>query len=475
MRTRKRFRFILVALFVVCAMLFLESRIEAFVPQIKNFAEVKVSSTFGGNLDFSIGSIDGGILHPIVFNDVRIKNAKGSPFFTSFAITSLKTNYRIWDVIFKRAGSSAAFVNFTTTNKGVEGFAYLRANTPAGLDIRGSLNIFNREGFDFDGRIKDNSFRVEIRPRDSGVVMAEGTILDDGVLDANLKINHLKVRGFDIVCEVNLKDRVIRPADDPTSYYLEGNLETKNLILNYKPFLDLKASYRIRRGIAEITDLSIGDNILKIRGKAVLSQPYNIDITLTASNLNLGWMLASFGVRDSDSILSGTANCKVELKGPVKDLKSNIHIEMKKGTIATLDFETLSANLKGDGPFVRIEDSRIARESGYFVLGGEMDLRKIGKASMFDDLRLVTDDRAITWDGWRTTKSLDIQEVSMKKRINEYINLDFKKFVSDEKVDESFWDSDEVHLEYKLDANDSFRMMVGQDKDFFGLEHKDKF
>ena len=34
---------------------------------------------------------------------------------------------------------------------------------------------------------------------------------------------------------------------------------------------------------------------------------------------------------------------------------------------------------------------------------------------------------------------------------------------------------DEVQLEYKLHPNDSLKVTVGQDKDFLGLEHKDKF
>jgi hypothetical protein len=135
----------------------------------------------------------------------------------------------------------------------------------------------------------------------------------------------------------------------------------------------------------------------------------------------------------------------------------------------------LSAHLKGDGPVIRIDDSRITRESGYFVLAGDMDLRKMGKTSMFANLRLVGDDKAITWDGWYTSKVQNVREVTMKKKITDDIGLDFKKFTSEDVIDESLKYTDEVQLEYKLHPNDSLKIMVGQDKDFLGIEHKDKF
>jgi len=55
------------------------------------------------------------------------------------------------------------------------------------------------------------------------------------------------------------------------------------------------------------------------------------------------------------------------------------------------------------------------------------------------------------------------------------INIDFKKFLNDERIDEGSRYEDEVKLEYELNSNDSLKMMVGSNNDFFGVEHKDKF
>jgi len=63
----------------------------------------------------------------------------------------------------------------------------------------------------------------------------------------------------------------------------------------------------------------------------------------------------------------------------------------------------------------------------------------------------------------------------MQKRLNDDLNIDFKKVFADDRVDESLRNTDEVGVEYKLQPNDSLKLSVGAEKDFFGYEHKDKF
>ena len=63
----------------------------------------------------------------------------------------------------------------------------------------------------------------------------------------------------------------------------------------------------------------------------------------------------------------------------------------------------------------------------------------------------------------------------MKKNLVGQFGFGYKKFVKEGNIDESLRDSDEVHFDYSLQANDSIKVMVAQDKDFFGFEHKDKF
>jgi len=467
---------------VIVFVFFLETRIEAFVPRLKNLAEAKIGEAFGGRFGFSIGSVDGGILRPLVFNDIKIKDRKDKPLFSSLDIAGIGTSFRLWDVLLGKrdgpvilallGGASSIDVNFAVADKGILGFARLEP-APEGPRFKGYIYFFGRERFDFSGKITGDSFDIEINPA-AGIVKAKGTIRDDGALLVNLKICNLKIRGYEITCEAKLTNKVVNIPAEPKASYIEGELAVKKLVLNYKPFLDVKAAYRISGGILKISEFDLED-AFKGSGSVVLNKPYKMDLALTANNVSLQWLMSALGANDAASIVSGTMNGKFRLEGTPKNLKLSAKLDIRKGTLSTLDFDSLSATLKGDLPIVRIEESRISRESGYFSLAGELDLSKMGKNNLFEDIRIATDDKAITWDGWDSKNVQGVQEVRMKKKVTDDFGIDFKKFITEDKIDESVRETDEVYLEYKLHPNESLRMMVGQDKNFLGLEHKDKF
>jgi hypothetical protein len=148
---------------------------------------------------------------------------------------------------------------------------------------------------------------------------------------------------------------------------------------------------------------------------------------------------------------------------------------MRKGRVGEVNFEYLSVSLKGDGPMMRIEDSRIIRESGPVVLGGEMDLRRIGKDSIFENIKVLNGENTMAWDGWETAKWQDVREFRMTKNVAGGFNVGFKKYVNDDKVDESLRERDQFELGYNLHPNDSIKVKFADNSNFFGLEHKDKF
>ena len=488
-RAKRRFRFVLVGLLIICVILFIEDRIEAFVPEMKSFAELRIEDAMSGRIKLSIGGVDGGILHPLTFNDVKIENGKGVIVLPSLAISSIKTSYRVWDIFsaalavngknkqgvfpWLLSGVSRLDVNFITADKGLSGFVRF-VNSKNELNVKGYLTLLSGEKFDFSGKIKEGIYDIEVRPK-RGLLKIQGSISKDGFIDANFKVYHILLGGYDLVCDGTFKNEIAYSAGEIKKPVITGWVETKNCVLNYKPFLNLKALYRIVDSNLEISEVSFSD-IVKGHGSFLLREPFTTNATFTANNLSLSWLaLALVGAKNGPSIVSGTLNGKCDLKGPLANLRSNTQIDVRKGAIATLSFENLSAHFKGDGPLIRIEDSRITRESGCFVLAGDIDLRKIGKGSLFGNIRLVGDDKAINWDGWDTSKLNNIREVRMKKRINDDIDINFKKFTSEDTIDESLKSKDEVQLEYKLHPNDSLKVMVGQDEEFLGIEHKDKF
>ena len=462
-------------------MLFLETRIEAFVPQIKRYAEAEMEKTLNGKIKLSIGNIEGGILRPLEFNNIEIKDAKKALFFSSVDIASIRTNYRIWDLLLKGRNSvvsnfisrsSRIYINFAAKNEKVTGFVQIEGNL-ADCKFKGYANILGKERADFVGALKQDSFDIEISPA-RGLLKAKGVLAENGELTVSLRIDHVRFFGYDIVCNANIKNKIVSVPGDPKASFIEGELETQSFILNYKQFLNAKCSYKISGNVLTVSSMDIGDSF-KVRGDVALKKPYNVNIVLVTNNVSIGWLASSLGAPDITSFISGTLNSKVELSGPIKTAKLNAVIDVRKGTISTLDFDSLNLNLKGDLPIIRIEDSRITRQSGYFALDGEIDLRKLGKGNLFDGIKLKSDERAIMWDGWGTTRINDVEEVRMEKKLNEDISLDFKKFITNQKVDESVRDNDEVQLEYKLHPHDSLKLMVGQYEDFLGVEHKDEF
>lgn len=462
---------LLTALLTFSAILFFESRVESFAPQLKLFAESKIEGAFDGRIKLSIGSLDGGIIHPFTVNDCRITDEKGSPIIPSLEIKSIRSNYRIWDALKIFSKEPYIDVKFAANSKDVFGFLRIEGDIK-NAKLTGYINIFGDERINLAGTVKERVFEAELKSH-FGSVKARGMLAEDNTLTANLKISHLKIKGFDITCDAVLRNKFISETAKAQRGHLEGDLETKNLIVNYGPFLDIKSSYKISKGLLTVSNLEIGKNF-KLYGKLYLNEPYNTDMVMTVDNANLSQILSMFGIQEAIR-LSGIMNGAFRLKGPAGKSRLDAKMEIRQGELAGVDFEFLTASLKGEGPIIRIEESRVTRTSGYFVLAGEIDLNKAGKGNVFDGIKIASSDAAINWDHLDVKNMRDMQEVRMEKKVSEDVNFGFKSFSSDKKIDEGLNPADEFELGYKLHPNDSLKVRIGQEKDFFGYEHEDKF
>ncbi len=484
-RTRRRFRVILILLFTICFIVLIENRIEGLAPRLKSMAEAKVEDALGGKADFFIGSIGGGLVHPIVLSDIRIKQRDPSQLLQSLVIDSIRTNYYIKDIVGALTGSdlpplldknSTTYVNFSMKRGEIKGFFGLYGDL-SDAKINGYVILSGKYKISIIGHIRNGKFDAEIRPEMAGTgsIRIYGVMSQEGAFTVNLKLDHLTLGGYDVVCDAILKNKIIPGSEaSDASDGMDGEFETRKLIVNFKPFVDIKTHYKLRRNTFEITDFAMGD-LFKAYGTVRLGQPGEIDLTVLANNVNLSWAAQMFGNKDTASGLIGTMNGKFEFKGPLKKINTSSTFDIRSGKISVLSFEYMTMTIKGDLPFVKIEDSRIIRSGGSIGLYGEFDLRRIGKASIFDNVKLTADDRAITWDEWSSAQGNDVEELTMKKNFGDQFGFGYKKFVKEGKIDESVRDSDEAHFDYNLQPNDSIKVMVAQDKDFFGFEHKDKF
>jgi hypothetical protein len=464
-RARRRFRALLIILLVISFIAFFESRIEAFAPQFKVLVEGKIEDAFHKNIDISIGMLEGGVVRPFSLRDVKMINKEGKHSTGFIEIDNITSNYRIWNFIFPNLISSKPYitVDFFTKNNEISGFIVLEGATE-NASIKGYIRLFGSDRINIDCKIKNGLASIILRPKE-GLIKLEGNFAADGVLLLKIIASHIKLQHFDITGEANIKNI--------TGEDIEGEVEAKNIILNYKPFNDVKGYYKISKGIFEVRDFDLG-RICYLNGKVGLKEPYLIDVVAVTDNVSLDQTLAIFNPRYA-SVVLGTMNSKWELKGPVRKLNSKVRLDIRKGKILDMEFGLLSADLRGDGPIITIDDSRITRESGSFVLAGYMDLGRIGKDSLFENLKITNGENTILWDGYETAKWQDVREFRMKKKVVGDIDVGFKKFINDENVGESLRDRDEYELSYNLYPNDSIKVKFSDNRNFFGLEHKDKF
>ena len=473
-RARRRFKAILIFLLVISVIAFFESRIEAFAPKLKILAEERMEGIFGRNLDISIGSIDGGIVRPIALRDVGILS-KGREKFRSrlFWIKNMVSNYRVWDLVFpgRFKRSPRVEIDFETKSREVTGSVTLEGTIDNSV-VRGHIRVFGSDKIEIDGRFKNGVARFILRPK-SGLIKIKSNFAADGVLLISVKASHFKLRDVDISGDVAIRNIAVKDSIDLKDECFEGDIEATNAIVNYKPFFDLKASYRISKETLEVSNLDLG-KMFYLNGKFGLSEPHIVDIVAVTDNMNMPQVLSAIN-GGYGSYVSGSLNSKLEFKGTIKNLKTSARLEMRKGRIGEVNFEYLSVSLKGDGPIIRIEDSRIIRESGPVVLGGEMDLRRIGKEGIFENIKVLNGENTMAWDGWETAKWQDVREFRMTKNLAGGFNVGFKKYVNDDNVDESLRERDQFELGYNLHPNDRIKVKFGDNSSFFGLEHKDKF
>ena len=464
-RARRRTTALLTLLLIVSFIAFLESMIEAFAPQFKTLAEGKIEEAFKGDIKISIGRLEGGILRPFLLRDVKVLKKGGKPSSSIVVIDTIISNYRIWNFIFPNLAITKPYiaVDFFTKNKVLSGFIAI-SGTIEDASVSGHVNLFDSDDIELSGNIKNGIADVILKPKE-GLVKIKGNFAANGMLLLKIIASHIKLQNFDITGEATIKNI----AQDG----LEGEVEARNVVLNYKPFNDVKASYRVSKDVFEVKGLDLG-RICLINGKFGLREPHIVDAVVVTDNVSLEQTLAIFNPRYA-SLVTGTMNSKWELKGPAKKLVSKVHLDVKKGRILEMKFEHLSADFKGEGSVITIEESRITRESGSFELAGYMDLGRIGKDSLFENIKIASGENTILWDGYDTAKWQDVREFRMKKKVAEGLDVGFKKFINDEKVDESVRDRDEYELSYNLHPNDSLKMKFSDGKNFFGLEHKDKF
>jgi len=387
--------------------------------------EANFNSLFFNKLRFDIGKVEGG-----VFGDIAAKNISiYSPGLKEpVRLEGIEFPYRIWHFIFTK------FVNRTGEKREI--------------------------------------FKI-VFEKTKGEIFVKGFILDEKNLALDIGLKHIDFKGMDIVGEIK------------AFFGLAGNVSEfqisfKNLIVNYNPFknIDIKGEIIRNKRIVDIHSVILsGDDgrpIIAGKGKVNFSEKVFIDIFLSINNLMLNEFVLT---KYKEEIAKGLMNGEARINGPIDNLKTKAHFDIQDGKIQKLEFNSLFGTLKGKGHMAKVEDGRIIKDGGDFILSGEMDFSMFPTSNVFDGLKIETDNNVCVWSGWEISKRFETSQVTAQKKIAKDITFSFDAYINEDMLKPK-WAQDkknEVGVEYKIDKNESIMMKLKDDEGFLGLEHKVKF
>jgi len=319
---------------------------------------------------------------------------------------------------------------------------------------------------------KEFQFKILSQWGESGEIVLGGVFSSWPKLSLYTELKHWHMGGLDIATNITMNAEL----DNSKTKIpiLTGVINTEKTIINYKPCKELSLQFALRKKVFEILGLKWGKSF-RLVGKIELIEPHNIELVALLDGTKLDELVSYIG-ENIASVISGTVNGKLEVEGPLANPTSKGHITARVGKIGDIYYENAVIHLLGKGPMITIGDSRIYKETGYLLLGGELDLRKLGKRNIFEDMVVKTDDQTIVWEGWDITREPAGDQVSLKKKVNEDVEVGFKAPLAE--GDRDWQESNnkgEIELQYKIKGNQNLKMQLKGEEEFLGVERKIKF
>jgi len=379
-------------------------------------------------------------------------------------------------------------------------FALKSVGQEGEVAVSGNLRFLDKFSFYFQGRINiisdgvievkdllvNDSFNINggidlaaksskfVMQSKAGLIEVTSTISQKKGLSIDAKLSHVNLFGLDVLSQIYINTSLHRPGNSPE--ILRGSLKTQNSILNYKPFQEIQARWVLKENELFITRFSLGD-AYKLSGMFNLDAPYNMDLNLAVKNAFLeDWLIFAEPDSDQPRPLSGVANGQMSIKGPLKEAVSSGRFEVRNGNIQEVKFNVMNFNLDGKGPILLVADSKMVKEGGFLLMDGEINMRKLGKRNIFEDIKIETDQRVIVWEGWDISKDIYTSEVNLEKDVSEDFKVNLKTYTSagNDNTDPDRKRS-EIGLDYKIQKDDSINLRMKEDSAFMGVERKIKF
>ncbi len=468
----------------------------------KRFAEHKVEEFAGNRFDVRIGDISGGFYRDMTLQDVEFVSGSGGADKV-FRIERMEISCRVWDGllekfrIFAERDRPLEYIGifFCDENPFIRGFVSVYSY-PERIEVlghlspvlfgekrkrglKGSLNKKDDGKYEcdllWDGRIKitgtfdpaGKNMEIAFDPVDArkGTAKIMGGIGEKKDLGVYLRVDKVDLAGAEIIGDFWMSYR-----NENSPYVM---LRADNLVVNKRPFWGFVAEGRF---LAE-KDAIVFENVkwgngFTLSGRVEVKEPYVSDLKLVFSEVDTGKINAMFG--NTKFPVSGLAEGDVAFTGPIKKAGVKGRFFVGDGVAGNMEFRSISAELEGKLPVIKVVDSRVVKESGHLIVNGEMDFSKLRENKVFEKMIFETDNRSAAWGEWQASDRKEngrVEAPTGQANVGAFPGDNGKDQANNGKGPAQ----NEPGMKYKLNEGNGLKVEIDDSGDLSGLEHKIEF
>jgi len=298
--------------------------------------------------------------------------------------------------------------------------------------------------------------------------------LNNGRIFSKLKIDNLNTKKGALSGDIIVTGRILKNKRGERVYFL-GKLISNNLMLGNAKLVNPKMLFKLTKDELRVYSLNFGKPY-RLRGIVRLIEPFETELYFEILRANIRDIALILKVKNPDVVV-GMMNGMLKIKGPLYNLSSGGIIESKNGRVGPVRYNFASVKLEGFGPIINIADSNIKQGDGTLNIEGYIDLRNVIKpnSNIFEGLRVKSDMKIVSWNGWDITKS-GSDGLNMSKDVASDLRVGFKTVAREPRP--TYYNKEnpeELSLEYKLGERESFDMKLKENGEFIGIKHKTKF
>ena len=328
---------------------------------------------------------------------------------------------------------------------------------------QGNLEFsFDREKKTIEVSIKQNDRRFYVK----GNIDSEGNFYLDGSLD------NITLFGKDAVLDIVGRGRIIQ---DSPEVSLKGSVILRHIVFGGKPLDNLILNYQVNNDKLFIT--SCRWETFSLRGEIGLKEPFDANVDLVISDMDLKDFCRMLGLKDEGLLLSGRilGLAHIKCKDGMVDVKTQLH--SRDGFINKLDFKEANIVLEGLFPALHFVNSwMLKKDDSYMNIEGHFDLTNLSdlKSSNHKVDLIPADEKFGIFDWIVSVKKGIAEGLNLKKSISEDITFSMDTFSYDNDT-ERYKNGDSIGLEYKMTEEQRLKMYLKEDEEIIGWEQVFKF